>query len=126
MKELEKCECVLSVMNVAPILNIDKEKMGTMGILLVIDVCVYICICKVYSSNIKEYTQKHSSLTVIFQYYRRVNAVVQSSIIDHMRPSVYWMEKTGKKVSLKNMLSKFFDGNCIVEYDFKVTANNFS
>ena len=42
MKESERCKCVSSVMTIAPVLNIDKEKMGAMGILLVIDDGVYV------------------------------------------------------------------------------------
>ena len=42
MTGLEKCECVSSVMTIAPELNIDREKMGAMGILLVIDDGVYV------------------------------------------------------------------------------------
>ena len=28
IEELEKCECVSSVMNIAPVLNIEREKNG--------------------------------------------------------------------------------------------------
>ena len=41
-------------MTIASVLNIDREKMGAMGILLVIDDGVYVCICTVYSSVFKE------------------------------------------------------------------------
>ena len=54
MTELEKCEYVSSVMNIAPVLNIDREKMGDVGILLEIDDGVYVCICTVYLSVFKE------------------------------------------------------------------------
>ena len=40
--ELKKCECVSSIMTIAPVLNIDRLKMGYMGILLVIDYVVYV------------------------------------------------------------------------------------
>ena len=48
MKELEKCDCLSSVMTIAPILNIDREKMGDMMIMQVINDDVYVCICRVY------------------------------------------------------------------------------
>ena len=48
MEELEKFECVSSVMTIAHVLNIDREKIGVMGIFLVIDDGVYVCICNVY------------------------------------------------------------------------------
>ena len=57
MAELEKCECVLSVITIAPVLNIDREKMGAMVILLVIDDGAYVCIYTAYSSVFKELTQ---------------------------------------------------------------------
>ena len=57
MKELEKFECVSSVMTIAPVLNVDRGRMGPMGILLIFDDGVYICICTVYSSVSKEFTQ---------------------------------------------------------------------
>ena len=58
MTELEKCECVSSVMAIAPVLNIDVEKMGEMGILLVIYDGVYVFICNVYSFVLKEVKTK--------------------------------------------------------------------
>ena len=54
LTELEKCECVSSVMTISPVLNIDREKMGDMGILLIIDGSVYVCICNVYSYVFKK------------------------------------------------------------------------
>ena len=42
MTELEKFECVSSVMTIAPVLNIAREKMGGMVILLVIYDGVYV------------------------------------------------------------------------------------
>ena len=44
-------------MTIVPVLKIDEEKMGAMGILLVIDDGVYVFICTVYSSVFKEVTQ---------------------------------------------------------------------
>ena len=57
MKELEKFKCVLSVITITPILTIDEKTMGAMEIILVINDGVYVCICKVYSSDFKAYTK---------------------------------------------------------------------
>ena len=49
-RRAKKCECVSSVITIAPVLNIDQEKIGTMGILMRIDDGFYVCICTVYSN----------------------------------------------------------------------------
>ena len=61
LKELEKRECLSSVINIAPLLNIEREEMGTMGIVMIIDDGVYLCICTVYSYVLKKFTQ-HASV----------------------------------------------------------------
>ena len=69
--------------------------MGTVGIILVIDDGVYVCIFNpLFSKNLHNI---HFYMTVIFQNYRRVNSVVQSLIIYYMHPSVYWREKIEKE-----------------------------
>ena len=57
IKDLKKCECVSYVMTIVPVLNIDREKMGAMVILLIIDDGVYVCICTVYSHVLKKVRQ---------------------------------------------------------------------
>ena len=57
IKELEKCECVSSVMTTEPILNMDRSKMGTLVILMRIYGGVYVCNCNVYSYGSKKFTQ---------------------------------------------------------------------
>ena len=47
--ELDKYECVSSVIKIEPVLDIDRERMGTLGILMRIKDCVYVCNCTVYS-----------------------------------------------------------------------------
>ena len=42
IEELEKCECVSSVMTIAPVLNIEREKIGPLVILMRIDDGVYV------------------------------------------------------------------------------------
>ena len=54
--ELEKRDCVSSVMTIAPLSMIDREKMGAVHILQIIYGDVYVCICRVYSYVFKKYT----------------------------------------------------------------------
>ena len=55
--ELEKCECVSSVIKVEAVLYIEREKISTLGILMIINDGVYVCICSVYSNILKQWTQ---------------------------------------------------------------------
>ena len=55
MTELEKCECVLYLMTITPIMKIEGEKMGAMGILQVIDDGVIACMYRVCSKCSKIY-----------------------------------------------------------------------
>ena len=48
MYDLEYCECVSSVIKIEAVLDIEREKMGTLGILMRINDGVYVCICSVY------------------------------------------------------------------------------
>ena len=59
IEELEKCECVSSVINISSVLNIDQEKLGNLGILMRIDDGVYVFICTLYSNVLKQHT-KHA------------------------------------------------------------------
>ena len=59
-------------MTIAPVLNIERDKTGIMGILLNIDDGVYVCICTFSTAILKKL-----SMTVIFQHKRGVNAVAQ-------------------------------------------------
>ena len=56
IKELEKYECVSSLITIAPVLNIDRSKMGTLGILLRIDDGFYVCNCTVHSYILRQFT----------------------------------------------------------------------
>ena len=88
MKELGKCECVLSVMTITPVMKVERQKMGAMGILQVIDDVVFVCICRVYSDVFKKYTSRAFVYDSHFHKKRRVDFVVQSLIIDIMHPFV--------------------------------------
>ena len=57
IEELDKCECVSSVIKIAPVSGIENDIMGTLGILLRINHGVYVCICSVYSNILKQWTQ---------------------------------------------------------------------
>ena len=101
-------------MTIVPILNIEREKMGAMVILLIIDDGVYVCICTVYSYVLKKSHNTHLSMTVIFQQKIRVNYVVQSLIIYHMHPSVYWSKMIEKsKVHLIICLGNYLMENAL-------------
>ena len=56
IEELEKCECVSSVMNIAPVFNIEREQMCNLKILQRINDGVYACIFYVYSKFLKQFT----------------------------------------------------------------------
>ena len=57
IKELDKCECVSSAMTIAPVLNIEIEKTGPLGIIMIIDDGVYVFICVLKGEN-RETTKK--------------------------------------------------------------------
>ena len=123
--ELDKCECVSSVIKIEPVLDIDRDKMGTLGIMTRIKDSVYVCICSVYSKILKECTQ-HAF--VYDSYFTTTgNNTCQGEIIDNRRyaPICVLEEKdreTRKK--LKDMLRNFFEGTCVVKYAFKITSRD--
>ena len=125
IKELEKYECVSSVMTIAPVLNIEIEKMGPLGILMRIDDSVYVCNCNVYSYVSKQCTQHafvHDS-----HFSTKDNSKCCGAIIDNISyaPICVLEEKYIKsKRTLKNMIRTFFKGTCIVKYALKVTSHN--
>ena len=65
-------------MTIAPILKIEREKMGTMGILMLIDDVVYVCIRRFYSDVYRKYTS-HLSYTnqYFFTFYIMVKTLWQ-------------------------------------------------
>ena len=69
---------------------------------------VYVRCIPLFSNNIHH---MHLSMTVIFHYYIRVNVVVQSLIIDHMHPFVYWK----KNIEKENMYSRICFGKNLNE-----------
>ena len=54
-------------MTIEPVLNIEREQMGTLGILMRIDDGVYVCIYSIYSNILKEFTQH----TFVYDSYFR-------------------------------------------------------
>ena len=77
-------------MTIAPVMNIEIEKMGPLRILMRIDYGVYLCNCTVYSYVLKQHTQHAFVYERHFpKKKRRVHAVVQSLIMEHMHPSMY-------------------------------------
>ena len=123
--ELEKCECVSSVIKIEAVLHIERGKMGTLGILMRINDGVYVCICSVYSKILKEFTQH----AFVYDSYltKTGNNGCQGAIIDNRRhaPICVLKEKDRKtKQKLKIMLRNFFEGTCTVKYAFKITSRD--
>ena len=116
IKELEKCECVSSVMTVATVLNIEREQVGPLGILMRIDDGVYVCICTIYSKVLKQHTQ-HAFVYDIY-FSTKLKSACRGAIIDDRTYAPICVLE-GKyretKDTLKNMLRKFFEGMCIVQ-----------
>ena len=101
--------------------------MGNMGILLVIYDGVYVCIGKLYYSVFKEYTQHAFIYASHFSPLDKIGCC--GAIIDNISYAPIWVlevKDIKSKISLKNMLRKFFKGTFIVEYNFKVTVNDLS
>ena len=112
-------------MNIAPVLNIEREKMGCLKILLRINDGVYVCICSVYSKNLKLWTQH----TFVYDSYftKTVNSACQGAIIDNRRYApIFLLEEKDRKTKseLKIMLRDFFEGTCIVMYAFNITSRD--
>ena len=81
--ELENCEYVSSVIKIEAVLDIEREKMGTLGILMRINDGVYVCICSVYSTISKEHTE-HAF--VYDSYFMTTgNNGCQGAILDNRR-----------------------------------------
>ena len=101
--------------------------MGAMGILLVIDDGVYICICNVYSYVFRENTQHAFLYEIHFSTLEKSECC--GAIINNISyaPICVPEEKYRKiKGALNNMPRKLFDGTSIVYFAFKVTANDSS
>ena len=64
-------------MIIAPVLNIEREKMISLVILLKIDDGIYVCICTIYTYILKQFTQHAFVYDSRFQQNIRVNDVVQ-------------------------------------------------
>ena len=112
-------------MTIAPVLNTEREKMGPLGILMIIDDGVYVCNCTIYSIVLKQHTQ-HA-----FVYDSYFSATLESAcrgaIIDYRKYSpicVLEEKEIKRKDTLKNMLRKFFEGTCTLNYAFKVASRD--
>ena len=83
MYELENCEFVSSVIKIESVLDIEREKMGILGIIMRINDGVYVCMCSVYSTISKEHTE-HAF--VYDSYFTTTgNNGCQGAIIDNRR-----------------------------------------
>ena len=109
--ELEKCGCVSSVITIAAVLNIEREKIYNTGILLIIDDGVYVCICTVYSYVLKKITQH--AFFYDSHFSKKEKSERCGAIIDYRSYSpicVMEGKDIKRKAALKNMLRKIFDG----------------
>ena len=125
MYELENCECVSSLIKIEAVLDIEREKMGTLGILMRINDGVYVCMCSVYSNISKEHTE-HAFVYDIY-FTPPGNNGCQGAIIDNRRhaPICVLKKKDRKnKNKLKIMLRNFFEGTFSVKYAFKITSRD--
>ena len=123
IEELGKYECVSSVMTIAHVLNVEREKMAPLRILTRIDDGVYVCNCTVYSNALKQHTQHAFVYDINFS--TTYNSACRGTIIDNRTYApicVLEGKYRTSKHTLKNMLMNFFEGTCIVNYAFKVTS----
>ena len=111
-------------MNITPIIKFDRGEMVDMRILLLIDYGVYVCICKVYSYVLKKVTQY--AFVYDSHFSTKEKSECCGAIIDNRSYAIICvLEEKDRiiKATLKNMLGEFFEGNCTVEFSFKVTAH---
>ena len=108
IEELEKCECVSSVITIAPVFNIEREKMGPLIILMRIDDGVYVCNFTVYSDALKQHTQH--ALVYDSNFSTTENSAFRGAIIyNRTYAPICVLEKKDRtsKATLKNMLGNF-------------------
>ena len=101
-------------MTIAHVLNIDREKMGTLGILLRVDDCVYVCKCTVYSYVLKKFT------LYVFVYYNHFwikdNSECCGAIIynrSYAPICVLEVKDRKSKHTLNHMLRNFFKAHSL-------------
>ena len=120
-----RCEFIYSVIAIAPVLNIEGEQMGPLGILMRIDDGFYVYICSVYSKVLKEFTEHEFVYDSYFS--TKVKSACRGAIIDNRRysPICVLEEKYREsKRTLKNMIRNFFQETCTVNYAFKFTSRD--
>ena len=107
MTELEKYYCVSSVMTIAPLLNTNREKMGAMSIMQVINDGVYVFICRVFSDVFKKYTSHAFVYVIYFSQLEKIECC--GAIIDnryHVPICVLEEKYRTIKITLKNLIMK--------------------
>ena len=112
-------------MTIAPVLNIDRSKMGTLGILLKIGDGVHACFCNIYTAILKQFTQY--AFFYDSHFSTKDNSECYSAIIDNISYAPICVlevkDRTIKNI-LNNMFRNFFDGTCTVKYAFKITSHD--
>ena len=124
-RRVEKCECLSSVMNIAPVLNIEREKMGTLIILMRIYDGFCVCNFIVYSNALKQHTRH--AFVYNSHFSAKEKSAFRGAIIDNKTYALICvLEKKyrASKATLKNMLENFFEGKCIVKYILKITSHD--
>ena len=124
--ELGNFECVSSVITISPVLNIERNEMGPLGILVRIYYGVYICNCYVCYYVSKQFTQH----TFVYDshFLTKEKSACCGAIIDiGSYAPIYVLEVKDREIkhTLNNMLRNFFEGTFIVKYSFKVTSHDF-
>ena len=110
-------------MTIAPVLNIEREKIGPLRILMRIDDVVYVCNCTFYSYVLKNPTQRAFVYDIYFS--KKDKSACRGEIIyNRTYTPLFLLEVKNReiKATLKNMLQNFFEDTCIVKYAFKVTS----
>ena len=102
IEDLEKCECVSSVMTIASVLNIEREPMGPLEILPIIYDGVYVCIWYIYSNILKIWTQH--AFVYDGYFMTTENSARQGAIIDNRiyAPICVLKKKERKKTKTEN------------------------
>ena len=102
-----------------------SRKKVTMGILMIIDDGVYVCICTVYYNFLKQHTQ-HAFVYASY-FSTKVNIACRGTIINNRTYATICVlegKKWSNKDKLMNMLTKLFEGTWIAKYAFKVTSHD--
>ena len=86
-------------------LGIDRDKMGTLGILMRINYGVYVCICSVYSNILKQWTQHAFFYDSYFM--TKVKSACQGAIIYNIIYAPIWVLEGNDRETTKKWIICF-------------------